>query len=220
MKLEELGLRIGDAVHLQIGGETGQRHVVKLIGMLPGFSLVLTAPRRDNAIVFMREGGIVTVKLAASGTVCGFSAQILTIRTAPYPYLHLTYPADVEAMEVRKSARVSTQLPVTVSNLDRESRAQTAVLADLSAGGARMQANKSLGAVGDTLSLTLRLTVGGREHLVSMNAAVCSEVVTSHAETGETSLSYGLRFTDIDDVDALVVHGYVYERMLANMNMV
>jgi len=222
MSQEELKLRVGDAVQLQMLGEENRaRHYAKVIGYLHGQSVLITTPRVDGKIILVREGQMFAVRLLASNIVLGFTARILRVNTRPYPYLHLSYPQQVEQMVVRRAQRVAVRLPASVQNSGIEStqgKPVSVVIVDLSTGGAMLTAGAALGEVGDLVTVTTRIRVGSVEQQLTLPAVIRSVRVDEGArQGGRNHYMHGLEFQLVEQSDAVTLHGFVYEQLVNDM---
>ena len=217
MRVEELGLTVGDTLQIQIGDNTEQRYPVKFIGINPASSVIVSAPiTGKDKIYFVREGQNVTLRFVVKNVVSGFSTQVILTRGQPYPYLHLKIPEEVQTVEVRKEVRVETDINATVINKTHESPALTGKILNLSCSGGRIESNVKVAQMDDQLNLTMPLMIHEIERLVT---AEC--LVTYVKEDEENSkFIYGVNFEEIDDDDSLILRGYIYQELLILMHMI
>lgn len=220
MKLEEMGLQIGDLLQLQQLSDPNARYPVRVIGYVAGKSLLTTAPYLGQGrLVALKEKQKVIIRFAVHNSVTGFKTNIIYIRTIPFPYLHLEIPDNIETMEVRKAHRVSTSITTTIrKENDKNKTTQTAQLIDISPVGARMIAAKQLCAVDDAISLTIEVNVADIERLLVLSA-ICRSVASSEEKNEREMMSHGLQFKIKDEDDRLTLHAYVYQKMLEQMHV-
>ena len=96
MSLEETRLQIGDLVNLQAMANDGeQRYSVKLIGMSKGRSVLVSTLLVDGRYLLMKEGQGFVLRAFSGKNAYAFATQILKSMNTPYPYLHLSYPREV-----------------------------------------------------------------------------------------------------------------------------
>ncbi|RMG28271.1 MAG: PilZ domain-containing protein [Gammaproteobacteria bacterium] len=137
----------------------------------------------------------------------------------PFPYLHLSYPTDVQSLVLRRSSRVKTWIEVALLNRNREwkrARSSPAVLIDISTTGARLLASEPIGEKGQRLELVMQPEVGDRRYSLVVPVIVRRELdpprngVSSEVER----YGYGVEFQPEDDRQHLILHAFVYELLL------
>jgi c-di-GMP-binding flagellar brake protein YcgR len=210
-------LLIGDVLQLQYAppSENQDRYAVKLIGFLPGQSLVISTPRKQGKAILVREGQAFTVRLLQGSNVFGFVAKVLNIYSRPYPHLHLAYPEDVESAVVRNAPRVPANLSAMIHNTSEKSdelRNIQALVVDLSSTGARLLCQERLGAVGDMLQISLILEVCGGEDRLQVLGAIRS-IRESDGIDG-VSHNHGIQFAGLHRFQQLLLCSYVLGRIV------
>jgi c-di-GMP-binding flagellar brake protein YcgR len=219
MDYSDLKLQIGEPIQLQPhDGEDGRRLQVKVIGYLPGHSLLVTTPRIKDKVMIIREGQPFVVRLMAGNRIVGFASTVLRSCARPYPYLHLSYPEEMQQIVVRKAQRVRVKLFASLRNENpvyKTEKPRSATLVDISTTGALATSAEQLGAVGDAVVLTGVFTIGGTDKLLSIPATLRNvQVGNSEADVAEGSFHHGLEF-DLKDQDAFfALHGFVYEQIV------
>ncbi len=214
-KEEQLKLQPGDAIQLQYHDNSSKRFYVKLIGYLPGHSIIVTSPRVDGKITIIKQDQKFVVRLLTGNTVCGFSSRLILSCARPYPYLHLSYPDELETTIVRKAQRLAINWIVVVQNEEPDKTfdiPETANLVDISTGGALIKSDRPLGDKGDILTLTTKLIVGGSEHTLTM-PSIIRRAELPETDATEQKYRYGLEFISIEETDRLILHGFVYENI-------
>jgi c-di-GMP-binding flagellar brake protein YcgR len=215
MSDQSLQLKIGDPIQVQLAGDKSEtRHMVRVIGCLPGTSLLISTPRAGGQALLVREGHALTVRLLAGNAVFGFESKVLRVCVAPFAYLHVAYPKEFASSVVRKAQRAATHLIASVDNDNRTdggSEPFPMVISDLSVAGASLVAAAPIGAVGDALMIRTKLVVGGIERYLSI-AAVIRGVREREGEAA-ARFRHGVEFQMLDPADQLVLHGYVYEQI-------
>lgn len=211
-------LQVGDILQLQVPGEE-LRLTVRVIGYHPGNSLIVTAPRAQDKLLLVREGQVYIVRMLVGRWVYGFNVTVLRSCTYPYPYLHLSYPSEVQSLQVRTSSRIRTKLIVAVRPAEGGPEAQepvVATLSDISLAGAQVTSRTPLGEVGGELTIAVRVSIGTAEHAISLPATICNKALRSADKDGEGNV-YGVSFHDIADGESLVLHAYVYQQWVAEL---
>lgn len=215
MRIEQLGLTIGDALQIQIGDNAEQRYPVRFYGFNSQVSVMVSAPSTGkDKMIFLREGTEVTLRFVANNVASGFTTRVLLTRGQPYPYLHLKVPKEIETVEVRKEARISTDTAVTAINKTLSSPAFPCQILNMSCSGCLIESTTKLAHKGELVNLTMKLKVGDIEPLVTADAEV-----TYTKEEGDDKFLYGLNIQSIDDEDIVTLRAFVYQELLRNMHM-
>ena len=215
INFSEIKVDIGESIQLQDpSSKTDERIFVKLIGYRDGKSLIVTMPRANGDLIRVVNGQLFIVRLFSGQTVYAFNVTVMESKASPYPYLHLSYPKKVESVVVRNAQRVNVELIVSVQSGDFENTngdSVSAKLTDLSTGGAKLVTMKPIGNVGEDISMSAKLTVGGVEQYLQILATI--RRVETDDNAGQTSYAYGLEFRFVEEKDRLVLHGFVYEQL-------
>jgi c-di-GMP-binding flagellar brake protein YcgR len=214
---EVLDLPVGTALNIQpTVPDQAPRYAVRLIGALPGASLVVTAPTVDGKIQIVREGQRFNVRVLKGERVLGFVAEVLVVALKPYAHLHLEYPTEFEQIVVRNASRVSANLPVLVRNTatpNEEEFFRQGTVVDLSETGLRLQSEGPFGRAGERLHLRLSLAVGGHDEALSLIGEVRS-VVRRGEEGGRDGVLTGLAFQSLNRFQQILLHAWVTRRLL------
>lgn len=203
-----------------LGDERRERLQVKVIGYLMGRSLIVTTPQVDGRVLMMREGQPFVVRILAGNRVVGFSTSVLKATAVPYPHMHLSYPEEMEQIVVRKAQRVKVRLFASVKNANPAmgfDKPQPGLLRDLSTAGGLVTASRSLGEVGDEITVSFAFKLGGVEKLVTIQSVLRN---VHHEPSGEHEEHYqhGIEFQKMDDQDTLALHGFVYEQIVKSFS--
>ncbi len=212
-----LELQIGDSVQLQfVADEQKRRHYSKVIGYLHNHSVLITTPRIEGNIMLVREDQQVIVRMMTGNQVYGFNTQILSTNLKPYPYLHLDYPKEMQHITVRKAERIHTRLIGSIELETNDTDAVSSfsvVILDISTSGAMIEVKKPVGEVGDIVSLSTKIEVGGKEEYITLPCVVRNII---HKDT-DSNYKHGLEFQLLEQKDHFVLYGYVYEQMINHM---
>jgi len=218
MEYRDLKLRVGESLQLQPrDGEEGRRMHVRVIGYVPGKSLLVTTPQVGGKVMIIREGQPFVVRMLVGNKVVGFATQVLRSCAVPYPYLHLSYPDEMEQIIVRKAQRVRVKLFASVKNCNPDLQSDKGVsvtVSDISISGAMVMSGKQFGEVGDEVLLTCAIKIAGAEKLLSIPAVVRNINVEQDEEEGVDRFYHGLEFNIKDQQDTFALHGYVYEQIV------
>jgi len=213
----QLEINIGDSLQLQfVADERKRRHYSKVIGFLQGHSVLITTPRVDGNIMLIREDQVVIVRMMTGNQVYGFTTQIICSNLRPYAYLHLAYPRELEHITVRQAERIMINLIGSVEkegSEDSDSIACSVLINDVSTSGAMIEANEPLGEIGDIISLSSKIKVGGKEEYINV-ACIIRNII--HKEE-DTKFKHGLEYQLLEQQQHFIIYGFVYEQMILNM---
>lgn len=216
----ELELQTGDNLQLQfVGDERDRRYNTRVIGYLPGQSLLVTTPRRDNKIMLIREGQPVVIRMLSGDSVYAFTSQVLCTCSKPYPYLHLGYPKQLERIVVRKAQRARADLIISVYRGRQESDdrdPKSAVMLDISTTGSLLRSTAFIGEVGADVRLATRINIGTVQSYLSIPGAI-RNVREERSDDGRTLYYTGVEFQVTEKQDIILLHGFVYERLYSNL---
>lgn len=212
--LEEIRLMPGDALHLQsfISGQT-ERYVVRLIGIMKPKSVLVTAPMLDGKLIFVREGQPFQIRAFSGLNVCAFKASVLKANSMPFPYLHLSYPDVVEAMQIRRAMRANVQIIASVHRGENSQKLAAGRIIDLSVGGARLVTQQEFARQGEVVLLVFKVKLDSYEEYVQA-PAVLRSVRQEAGEDGQPMLVNGLQFVDLSNPHRWALMALVYQHML------
>jgi c-di-GMP-binding flagellar brake protein YcgR len=210
----ELQVDVGDVLQLQpVDGERELRYAVKVIGYLPGESLIVTAPRTRSGLILVREGQPFTVRVLVDSRIYGFTTHVLKSNARPYPYLHLSYPRELESVVVRKATRATTDLIVSIRRTEGEPPT-TARLLDISTTGARFSASREVGELEEEIDIAVRFTIGELEEYVRLPSRIRrKQREEAEDRAGAPAWVYGVEFGSLPPATRLAVYAYVYSRL-------
>ncbi|MFB9884913.1 flagellar brake protein [Balneatrix alpica] len=217
VRLEELGLHIGDPLYIETLSPV-TRYVVRLIGYISGQSMLVTAPLSQGRAIMLKEGKPLKVKLLADNKVCGFSTQVLKPCLTPFNYLHLAFPKELDVLEYRKATRINLRLIVSLDEIVEHSMPgrwpRPAICTDISTTGARISSNEPLAEIGQSLYMTARLSIAGVEQVVRVPLLIRNRTLEED-EGGQVIYHHGTEFDgELDEETKVTVTGFVYEQML------
>ncbi|NOX76288.1 MAG: flagellar brake protein [Gammaproteobacteria bacterium] len=221
MASEEITVDIGGSIQLQFVGDDDTRHTARMIGCLVGQSMLVTTPKVNGKVIMVREGLPVVVRMMSGKDIVGFSATVLCTNMKPYPYIHLSYPNDVQAVTVRKALRVNLDQTATVRcclpntrELDPDSEPLTVTVRDMSTSGALLVAGKPLVSEGKFVVVKLRMDVAG----VAEDLSIMTVVRNVRAQRDENSKKkhylHGVEFRCSTRRESVMLHAYVYEKIV------
>lgn len=217
---DPLNLTLGSVLQIQATvPDRAPRHSVRLIGALPGASLVVTTPTSNGKVQFVREGQRFTVRALKGERVVGFVAQVLFASMKPYPHLHLEYPSEIEQIVVRNASRVNAAVPATVRHTDEPNEAaifREVTIVDLSETGAKIASDQPLGKPGELLHIKFELSISGEEEELGLLGDIKNSSDRSeHGPDGNTQVYYtGVKFRTLSRFQQVVLHAWVINHIL------
>jgi c-di-GMP-binding flagellar brake protein YcgR len=221
MQEDILKMQVGDVVQLQrIVPEKEQesRYTVTVIGFVPGKSILVTAPVIKGKVQFVLEDQRFAVRTLRGSNVIGFVATVMHTAVKPYPYLHLSFPEEVESIAVRNAERVETNMPALVKNTknpDETHHWQPALIKDLSATGARFESFTHLGENGERLQIRFKLEVCNAEENIDLVAKIRNHtLITSGTDAGGVLYSTGTEFHMVNRFQQVLLHDHILEQRL------
>lgn len=112
----------------------GQKYTASIIGIEPFDFFIVRLPLVPGIQKWMTGGGSAVVRMEQGGTLYGFTSDILAAHIRPAPMLMLSYPENVEYLQLREHKRTRCMLPV---ELVSEFFNASGFVTDLSLGGCR-----------------------------------------------------------------------------------
>lgn len=211
---------IGDTFQMQALGEQEKtRHYVKLIGYAEKRSLLVTTPMQEGHVLLLREGQSFVLRGFSGKSVYAFNANISRVCNVPYPYLHLSYPASVQGLEVRKAQRVTVNIIGSAWNEKGGDNATKlpCIVVDMSVTGAMVDARYPLGEVGDLLNLAIRLNVSGTDLYVTLPSLIRAVRMDEQGSGTEGMVHHGIEFRDLGLQNRLAIQNFIYQNLVEGL---
>jgi hypothetical protein len=216
MKFEDLKLTYGYPLQLQ-ANTSGQpeRFSCRLIGCLPGRSILLSVPRVAGKYVRFRPGQKLVARLMVGNGVGLFACTVETLTSEPYPILFVTYPDSVSFKGIRGATRVGVEVAVDVDNLtSANEQSVSGIISDISSSGARMEMARAVGSIGDTICVRGSIEVLGIARDLRIEAVIRSRVELGAQEVDENLPAiYGIEFVEKDEDRRLLLYAYVFSQI-------
>ena len=217
---EELALDIGDVLQMQfLPDESHARHYVKVIGYIPDKSLLVTTPHVNGRVMLVREAQRVAIRSMSGVNIIAFTASVLRSCARPFPYLHLSYPTDMQSVALRTAQRVTFNLDAKVRGCAPSAQQSEPVIVkidDMSTTGALLISQQPIGEIKELISVTMKLQVAqGVENFVTV--AIIRNVRERETDNGGVEYLYGVQFQLAGRKEEILLHAFVYEHM-ANIN--
>lgn len=196
--------------------ETSESYVCWLLGADEEHGLMVSAPSKpDRSLIAINEGQTWVFRLMYMTAAVKFAGVIRKTHYEPVPMLYVAVPAQVDMRQVRASPRVASCVR---GRLDAD-RGPPLILTDLSTGGARIVIERGQAALqpGQVLHLRFTLPLLDGRHVFEIKASVVS--LRREFEQQYPDLCFaGVKFDALTELQRLILHGYVYERMAMDFN--
>lgn len=211
---EDMRLKVGDRLQIQPPSRLSQeRFFVKVIGYLHNVSLLVTAPMTTHGLrLQLIEGEKLVARIFSSQNAFGFACTIDKICKLPFDYLHLSFPSEVQGSQVRKAPRVKTKIIATVTTVTGES--VPAVITNLSANGAMLDARRTLAEKGESIKLAFRVNLHDIDAYLSVTAVVRALFADGAMDNGVTFVHHGLEFVNLQTNDSVILQSLIYQHMI------
>ncbi|MFA6970621.1 MAG: flagellar brake protein [Gallionella sp.] len=206
-------LVIGDTLQLQDFSPDKQRYFVKLIGFMNKKSVLVSHPRQEEKLSFIKEGHAFLVRGFSGTKTYEFSSNVISVGLTPFPYLHLAFPSQVKTTNMRATVRVKLRLVCTVDSAATGTK-MSAIIEDMSISGARIHAGKAFGQVGDAVSVGLRMQVGGEIQVFLVSSVIRNVHVETDSQTGDKVVMHGIEFVPTLGMDLTMLQNFIYKSML------
>lgn len=211
-------VQLGDPIQLQFIPDDGrERLTARVIGHSPGNSLIISAPRVNGKLTYLKEHQPFIVRMMQGNDVYGFESTVLKYYSSPFPHVHLRHPKDIERITVRGSRRVDTELLVLVKPVADPDRPLSASMLNSSATGALLQLKTPLGELEDELSISLELVIAGITKYIRINAIIRNITLPGDTDSTSQLYKYGVQFSELSDEQILLINAYVYEQIVLQM---
>jgi c-di-GMP-binding flagellar brake protein YcgR len=220
-EFSDLRLKFGDGLQVQFGGDS-ERSRVRLIGYLEGRSIITTVPAKNNRLIPVRSGQVLTIRMIENGRAWAFVTEVLSVQRLPYPHIHMRYPSDSIINNVRKAARVETRVDGILINNSIGDRGKEIPchLLDISETGALLVAPMRIGKLGDEIGLALQLDISGISRILKVPSILrarlkikpkADEVIDDSG--AEREVHYGIEFLPLDDNEHIALIAFVYLKL-------
>ncbi len=211
----DVKFKLGDVIQLQFVPDDGRGRLnTRIIGHAPGKSLIITAPTINGKMPLLRENQRFVIRMLQDSKVYGFESELLKFYSVPFPHVHLSHPEEVESIVVRGSRRVSTEQVVSVKDVNAQDIKSS--MLNTSATGALLQSKTQLGELDDHVSISAEFNIAGIQKYLRLDAIIRN--ISTPDENNTQDFRHGVEFADLTDDQKLVVHAYVYEQIVEQLD--
>jgi len=208
VRIEDVRWHIGENLFLQAAENPKLRYTVPLIGYVRQQTILTGAPMVDGKLEFVREGQSFVIRAFPGKKAYAFSAAVVKSVLTPHPYLHLSYPKQIDCAVVRQDARAPVRI-IAALDLGTPPRTAATTMADLSIGGCSLSAAQALGATGEEGRIKFKLCAAGNEEVLNLPATLRS--VTPDA-SGE--YRHGFSFGQLAPRERLILSAFVHQTLV------
>lgn len=205
ISFEALHLRPGAALQIQSLTDGSVTHNVKYVGAITGKSMLVTLPIVNGRGIWVQAGLPYVIRGFTGKCAFAFEAPALMARAHPFPYIHFTYPQNVNSRAVRKSVRVKLSLPASVTPRSGGESAPVTMM-DLSITGSMLDAHAPIGEIGDVVKLAFSVAFEG----ITANMGISAIIRSIQKSVGGESLRIGLEFENVAHNDNLILRCFVH----------
>lgn len=122
---------LGTEISIQLG-EGGKKFKTLLVGMQHEDYLIVRLPQPAFLSKKLPQGMGLILRYVHNGSVYGCMASVAGLIVRPFPLLFLTFPTEVQRIELRKGKRVECMLPARVTGVEKT---VDGMIRDISTGG-------------------------------------------------------------------------------------
>lgn len=221
----DMRLRVGDRLQIEPPATVStERHMCKVIGWLDNLSLLVTTPMVNGLRVPLRDNDKVVARIFANQNAFAFDTDVMRAVKIPFDHLHLTFPTRIQGAVIRKSPRIKMRMISTVSplppdgNFPQESAPRySAIILNVSADGALIQAKQPLTEKNGRIRLAFRVNLHDVDAMLTVTAIVRS----LFAEEGKVGvMCHGVQFLEMESNDRLILQSMIYQKMIEQPQLV
>lgn len=217
MSTMTLNLVIGSSLQIErLADDSGLLYDTILIGYKTGHTLITTAP--DD--VGFAEGDRCVVRFESGDNRFAFNTHVMSIRTHPFPYLHLDYPSGIQAVMARRTQRLPVHDLVMMLVMEDAGRKFSVALADISASGARLVANQRLGTVGERFSIEIPNQVYRATERVVLPCTI--RYVREEKRTSQSAtivFHHGVEFSGLTQKALVFIERYISDKVVESRKL-
>ncbi len=207
----DLGLEIGEQITIETISPKRKLNI-KLMGFVPGKSIVITAPTRDGKEVLLEKDEQVAVRAMTKNQAFAFESRVIYRAIHPYSYYHLSYPVDLILVEVRRSSRLHVDIPAIITSefdVGMGDWPKAATVQDISENGTALITRQVLGDIGHEIVIGIGIQVADISRNLLINGLIRNRVVVD--KPSGTQYLFGVEFVDVSEECRLALNGFLYE---------
>jgi len=210
--LFSIGVGIGDELQLQEMKLPNYRYAVNLIGFMNKVAVVVSHPVLHGEKIQIQEGEDFLVRGFSGRKMYQFKAKITGQNLQPFAHLFLSFPPEVDVINMRSALRIRPNLSCFVESQSNLLKVP-ATIEDISTSGSRVQAKVALGRIGESVVVNFRLPVDGEEHLFVLPATIRNLTEEKLGEANEKVFLHGLEFQIPAGKARMILQSFIYRTM-------
>lgn len=213
LDFDQLGFSVGDPLYLESADQQA-RYPTRLVGFQKGVSILIRMPVVDGKQIILKKDRPFTVRSVARNKVCAFKSKVCFVNLQPFAYVHLAWPDELLALEVRNAQRLKIELSAEVTLPEETHSAgwpKEGVVCDLSQTGAGLKSRVSIGYPDDKIRTAFGLTVCGITKKFRISCIIRQRHVLNDPADPNRYL-YGLQFVELSDAAKIMLTGFIYEQ--------
>ena len=203
VSLKTLRLRPGLFLTIQRMREGAPVHEAQFIAAIEGKGVMLTPSGMDSLKTEIIIGDEHLIQGFTGQTDFSFTAQALNVFKAPFAHVLFAYPATAKAKKMRKSMRMKTALPATISPAGQNNPIEISIV-DLTVAGAMILSSRSLGVIGGLFDLVFPIKFDD----VNSNLNIVAKLRHSN-HTDNEGRKIGLSFENLSREHKLLLNYFV-----------
>lgn len=205
--------RIGVRISREDAGESFPCWV---LGADEQHGLIVTVPtKNDRSIVPVNEGQTWIFRMLYLTAAVKFSGTVRKVQFEPVPLLNIGMPKQVELRHVRASPRVSTCMRATIEH----GKEIPVLITDIGVGGMRVAVERERWdpKPGQRVTLIFHINMLGQDYNFKVPATIVSK--PHDLDKRYPTLTFaGLKIEAQSEIEKLVLHSYIYERIALDFN--
>jgi len=208
-------IKLGESIQISplTDATNNTKYIVKFLGGLEKNSLICSAPKIDEKLVYIKEHSGFLVRLFSGKDVYNFTTIVTAIYSQPYPHIHLKFPKDVYSKNLRNNQRVATSIICSLVNISSGELKETTSagrIIDLSLGGVMVESSTVAGQINDEMECTFKLKLNDKEVLFSIPSVLRNITEPANANSAR-KYNQGIQFKEISFQDKAILQGYIYQ---------
>jgi hypothetical protein len=203
VSLKTLRLRPGLFLKIQRTREGAPVHEAQFIAAIEGKGVMLTPSGTDSLKTEIIIGEEYLIQGFTGQSDFSFIAPALNVFKSPFAHALFAYPTTVKATKVRKTMRMKTALPATISPRGQNDPLKVSII-DLSVAGAMILSPRSLGVIGSLFDLVFPIRIDDAHSNLNIVTKLCHN---THTDNGGRKI--GLSFENLSMEHKLLLNYFV-----------
>jgi hypothetical protein len=225
LTFDDMKLKVESRLQLEPPKQLGSgRILVKVIGYLKGVSLLVTAPVAANGVrLQLIEGEPVVMRAFSGQSAFAFTCTVDRVCKLPYEYLHLSFPDVIQGVMIRTAPRVKSNIIASVQNASSRNTTEQipALISNISANGAALDAKRPLGHKGDILSLSFRVNLHQIDAFLSVKGAIRAVLDGEAPDVSSPGITrHGIEFQELQPNDMVILQSMIYQQIIESPHRV